>query len=192
MLAACLNSAEESPDPKQDKNGNTFPGQIAQMTAISAMNPPRSLAAGGATTLLAGGSQHHYQPALPHSLQFMQDNLSGIWNQCPMSHRRIPETARANLIVSSVGSPGKYHQMCGRAIQWQRPFDDTQANLSINGGGAGNTGLMLDGVSNAASTINNTGNAKIAYVPPVDSVQEFKIVSSPYRSEERRVGKECR
>src|ERR1035438_450018 len=116
MLAACLNSAEESPDPKQDKNGNTFPGQIAQMTAISAMNPPRSLAAGGATTLLAGGSQHHYQPALPHSLQFMQDNLSGIWNQCPMSHRRIPETARANLIVSSVGSPGKYHQMCGRAI----------------------------------------------------------------------------
>src|ERR1035438_9948177 len=115
MLAACLNSAEESPDPKQDKNGNTFPGQIAQMTAISAMNPPRSLAAGGATTLLAGGSQHHYQPALPHSLQFMQDNLSGIWNQCPMSHRRIPETARANLIVSSVGSPGKYHQMCGRA-----------------------------------------------------------------------------
>jgi hypothetical protein len=66
------------------------------------------------------------------------------------------------------------------SIQWQRPFDDTQANLSINGGGSGNTALMLDGVSNTASTINNTGNAKIAYVPPVDSVQEFKIVSSPY------------
>ena len=68
------------------------------------------------------------------------------------------------------------------SLQWQRPFDDTQANLSINGGGAGNTGLMLDGVSNTASTINNTGNAKIAYVPPVDSVQEFKIVSNPYDS----------
>jgi hypothetical protein len=68
------------------------------------------------------------------------------------------------------------------SIQWQRPFDDTQANLSVNGGGSGNTGLMLDGVSNTASTINNTGNAKIAYVPPVDSVQEFKIVSNPYDS----------
>ena len=65
-------------------------------------------------------------------------------------------------------------------MAYQRPFDDTQANLSVNGGGSGNTGLMMDGVPNAASTINNTGNAKIAYVPPVDSVQEFKIVSSPY------------
>jgi len=66
------------------------------------------------------------------------------------------------------------------SIQWQRPFDDTQANLSVNGGGAGNTALMLDGVSNTASTINNTGNAKISYVPPVDSVQEFKIITNPY------------
>src|ERR1700731_4683618 len=49
----------------------------------------------------------------------MQHNLSGIWNQCPMSHRRIPETARVGLIVSSVGSPGKYHQMCGRTITLQ-------------------------------------------------------------------------
>jgi hypothetical protein len=66
------------------------------------------------------------------------------------------------------------------SIQYQRPFDDTQANLSVNGGGSGNTALMLDGVSNNASTINNTGNAKIAYVPPVDSVQEFKIITNPY------------
>ena len=64
--------------------------------------------------------------------------------------------------------------------QWQRPFDDTQDNLSINGGGAGNTALMLDGVTNSRSSINNTGNARVSYVPPVDSVQEFKIISSPY------------
>jgi hypothetical protein len=69
------------------------------------------------------------------------------------------------------------------SIQWQRPFDDTQANLSINGGGAGNTALMLDGVPNTASSINNTGQAKIAYVPPVDSVQEFKIITNPYDSQ---------
>lgn len=66
------------------------------------------------------------------------------------------------------------------SIQWQRPFDDTQANLSVNGGGAGNTALMMDGVPNTASSINNTGQAKIAYVPPVDSVQEFKIITNPY------------
>jgi len=68
--------------------------------------------------------------------------------------------------------------------QYQRPFDDTQDNLAINGGGSGNTELMLDGVSNEASSIksigSNSGNAHIAYVPPVDSVQEFKIVTNAY------------
>ncbi|HVJ09030.1 MAG TPA: carboxypeptidase regulatory-like domain-containing protein [Acidisarcina sp.] len=63
------------------------------------------------------------------------------------------------------------------SIQWQRPFDDTQANLSINGGGSGNNEMMLDGVSNESAV---GGNSKIAYVPPVDAVQEFKIVTNPY------------
>ena len=66
------------------------------------------------------------------------------------------------------------------ATQYQRPFDDTQANTAINGGGNGNVELMLDGVSNEASSTNGTGNAHIAYVPPVDSVQEFKIVTNAY------------
>ena len=39
----CLNSAEEPPNPKKDTDRDTFPGQIAQMTEISAMNPPRNL-----------------------------------------------------------------------------------------------------------------------------------------------------
>jgi hypothetical protein len=67
--------------------------------------------------------------------------------------------------------------------QWQRPFDDTQDNLSVNGGGAGNTALMLDGVTNSRASINNSGNSRISYVPPVDSVQEFKIISNPYDSQ---------
>lgn len=65
-------------------------------------------------------------------------------------------------------------------IGYQRPFDDTQANLSVNGGGPGNVELMIDGVPNSATSINNTGPAKIAYVPPVDSVREFKIVTTAY------------
>ncbi len=66
------------------------------------------------------------------------------------------------------------------ATQYQRPFDDTQHNTSINGGGTGNAALLLDGVSNEASSTNGTGNAQIAYVPPVDSVQEFRIVTNAY------------
>jgi hypothetical protein len=68
-------------------------------------------------------------------------------------------------------------------IGYQRPFDDTQQNLSINGGGSGNVELMIDGVPNTTSSINNTGAAKIAYVPPVDSVREFKIITTPYDSQ---------
>ncbi len=66
------------------------------------------------------------------------------------------------------------------STQYQRPFDDTQANTAINGGGSGNVELMLDGASNEAASANNTGNAHIAYVPPVDSVQEFKIITNAY------------
>jgi hypothetical protein len=73
------------------------------------------------------------------------------------------------------------------STQYQRPFDDTQANLSVNGGGSGNTALMLDGVSNEASSLNNTGNAHIAYVPPVDSVQEFKIITNPFDAQYGRL-----
>jgi hypothetical protein len=64
--------------------------------------------------------------------------------------------------------------------QWQRPFDDTQANTAVNGGQSGNIEMMMDGVANNASPINNQGQALIAYVPPVDSVQEFKMITNPY------------
>jgi hypothetical protein len=73
------------------------------------------------------------------------------------------------------------------SIQWQRPFDDTQQNLSINGGGSSLNELMLDGMSNEASGIVNTGNSKIAYVPPVDAVQEFKIITNPYDAQYGRL-----
>jgi hypothetical protein len=66
------------------------------------------------------------------------------------------------------------------SIQWQRPFDDTQENLSINGSWSGYNELMLDRVSNEAAATNNTGNSKVAYIAPVDSVQEFRIITNPY------------
>ncbi len=65
-------------------------------------------------------------------------------------------------------------------IKYQRPFDDTMENLSINGGGAGQNELMMDGMSNEVGGTNNHSNSHIAYVAPVDSVQEFKIITNPY------------
>lgn len=66
------------------------------------------------------------------------------------------------------------------SISYQRPFDDTMKNVNINGGGSSFNEVMLDGVSNEAASTNNTSNSKIAYVPPADAVQEFKIVTNPY------------
>jgi hypothetical protein len=68
--------------------------------------------------------------------------------------------------------------------QWTRPFDSTQTNTAINGGGAANNILNLDGVANDSGGIHNTSSNKdqnvTGYIPPVDAVQEFKIVTNPY------------
>jgi hypothetical protein len=68
---------------------------------------------------------------------------------------------------------------------YTRPFDDTQQYTAINGGGAGNVEMLLDGTPNNVSPINITGGsseniAHTAYTTPVDAVQEFKMVTSPY------------
>lgn len=73
------------------------------------------------------------------------------------------------------------------SIQYQRPFDGTQASLSINGGGAGNNELMLDGVPNETTPVNGKNNGNSAYIAPVDSVQEFKIVTNPYDAQYGRL-----
>jgi len=60
--------------------------------------------------------------------------------------------------------------------QWQRPFDNTMANLTVNGGQTGSNELMIDNAPNESAD----GNGRSAYVPPVDAVQEFKIITNPY------------
>ena len=62
------------------------------------------------------------------------------------------------------------------SLNYQRPFDSTQTNTAINGGGAANNVLNLDGVSNDSGN----GNGVAGYIPPVDAVQEFKIITNPY------------
>ncbi len=98
------------------------------------------------------------------------------------------ETERVTELPLNGGDPGMLTTLSAGVIwtgslQWQRPFDDTQMNTSINGGQAGYIALMLDGVANSASPINNVGQSLILYVAPVDTVQEFKIITNPFDGE---------
>ena len=71
-------------------------------------------------------------------------------------------------------SPGITYN--GPAI-YQRPFDNGAiADWSINGGQNRNNEFLLDGAPNNSIQ----GGNNIAYVPPVDAVQEFKIVTNSY------------
>jgi hypothetical protein len=58
-----------------------------------------------------------------------------------------------------------------------RPFDNgALADWSMNGGQNRNNEFLLDGAPNNA----NQGGNNIAYVPPAESVQEFKIATNSY------------
>jgi hypothetical protein len=67
----------------------------------------------------------------------------------------------------------------GAAI-WQRPFDNGAiADWTINGSQTRGNEFLLDGAPNNSQA----GGNNIAYVPPVDSVQEFKIMTNTYDSQ---------
>src|SRR5215471_1335898 len=85
----------------------------------------------------------------------------------------LPLNAR-NPFMLSMLTPGITYN--GPAI-YQRPFDNGAiADWSINGGQNRNNEFLLDGAPNNSIQ----GGNNIAFVPPVDSVQEFKIVTNSY------------
>ena len=85
----------------------------------------------------------------------------------------LPLNARNPFMLSTL-APGITYN--GPAI-YQRPFDNGAiADWSINGGANRNNEFLLDGAPNNALQ----GGNNIAYVPPVDSVQEFKIITNSY------------
>ena len=85
----------------------------------------------------------------------------------------LPLNARNPFMLSYL-SPGVTYN--GPAI-YQRPFDNGAiADWSINGGQNRNNEFLLDGAPNNSIQ----GGNNIAYVPPVDAVQEFKIVTNSY------------
>jgi len=85
----------------------------------------------------------------------------------------LPLNARNPFMLSYL-SPGITYN--GPAI-YQRPFDNGAiADWSINGGQNRNNEFLLDGAPNNSIQ----GGNNIAYVPPVDAVQEFKIITNSY------------
>ncbi|MDQ3254914.1 MAG: carboxypeptidase regulatory-like domain-containing protein, partial [Acidobacteriota bacterium] len=85
----------------------------------------------------------------------------------------LPLNSRNPFMLSTL-APGITYN--GPAI-YQRPFDNGAiADWSINGGQNRNNEFLLDGAPNNSIA----GGNNIAYVPPVDAVQEFKIITNGY------------
>jgi hypothetical protein len=85
----------------------------------------------------------------------------------------LPLNAR-NPFMLSILAPGVTYN--GNQI-YQRPFDNGAiADWVVNGGLDRKNEFLLDGAPNNAQA----GGNNIAYVPPVDSVQEFKIQTNSF------------
>ena len=63
------------------------------------------------------------------------------------------------------------------SMLYSRPFDNGAiADFSIGGGVSGVNEYQIDGMSNNA----NTGRSNLAYVPPKEATQEFKVITNIY------------
>lgn len=109
-----------------------------------------------------------------------------------IENRRIVELPLngRNPIMLATLSPGV--QFNGNA-QFTRPFDNgDNAQFSINGGIQRHNEFLLDGAPNNAVTdfqsdrLRSSNN--IAYVPPVDGTQEFKVQTNSYDASFGRTG----
>ncbi len=93
----------------------------------------------------------------------------------------LPLNARNPFMLSQLVAGVNYN---GNAI-YQRPFDNGAiADWSINGSRNRQNEFLLDGAPNNAQA----GGNNLAYVPPVDSVQEFKIQLNSYDSQYGKTG----
>ncbi len=99
----------------------------------------------------------------------------------------VVENDRVNELPLNGGDMGQLAQLSAGTyysgnILYIRPFDNSVAALSINGGGYANNELLLDGVSNEAAhgDAYNGTNSQVGYIAPVQAVQEFKVVTNPY------------
>ncbi|HEX8187316.1 MAG TPA: carboxypeptidase regulatory-like domain-containing protein [Pyrinomonadaceae bacterium] len=109
-----------------------------------------------------------------------------------IENRRIVELPLngRNPIMLATLAPGV--QFNGN-LQFTRPFDNgDNAQFSINGGIQRHNEFLLDGAPNNAVTDFQTDRLRssnnIAYVPPVDATQEFKVQTNSYDASFGRTG----
>ncbi len=93
-----------------------------------------------------------------------------------IDNRRIAELplqSRSPIALATLVAGVNYN---AQAV-YLRPFDNgALADFSMNGGANRNNEFLLDGAPNNA----NQGGNNIAYVPPAEAVQEFKIATNTY------------
>ena len=79
-------------------------------------------------------------------------------------------------------------QYSGSSLTYFRPFDNGTINdFSINGGQRSMNEIQLDGVPNNAITYFGSVQ-QVAYVPPVEATQEFKVQTNTYDAQYGRTG----
>ena len=103
------------------------------------------------------------------------------------SHRiaELPLQSRSPMALTVLVAGVNYN---AQAI-YLRPFDNgALADWSMNGGQNRNNEFLLDGAPNNA----NQGGNNIAYVPPADAVQEFKVADQLLRRAVRPHGRRRR
>ena len=85
----------------------------------------------------------------------------------------LPLQSRSPMALATLVAGVNYN---AQAI-YLRPFDNgALADWSMNGGANRNNEFLLDGAPNNA----NQGGNNIAYVPPAEAVQEFKVATNTY------------
>jgi len=76
----------------------------------------------------------------------------------------------------------------GTSLTYFRPFDNGSINdFSINGGQRSMNEVQLDGVPNNALTY-YSNLQQVAYIPPVEATQEFKVQTNSYDAQYGRTG----
>ncbi len=84
----------------------------------------------------------------------------------------MPLNGRNPFMLSSLVAGVDYNG----SLAYQRPFDNGAIAQWGVGGSSSSASFLIDGAPNNAQA----GSNNIAYVPPVDSVQEFKIQTNAY------------
>jgi hypothetical protein len=96
--------------------------------------------------------------------------------------RDIPSVARNPFLLGIAATGVQFDVGAGPLSRAVRPFDagnNVAESMSINGGRTGSSDLLLDGLPNTGVETGSSAT-NMAFVPPPDAVQQFRIASNNY------------